>query len=130
MIDEPFDEITEHEAQARKSLLKSRQHLTAGNLRKASKKGWSAATHIAKAVALAQGWQYRQDSHFHVVMNRLRDITGNSRIADLHGRAAILHCNCDLRRMHLDAGIIAEDLDKMAELVDLLSPLTGIADRQ
>ena len=130
MIDKSLDDVAHYAAQAREFLLKGRQHLAAGHLRQASKKGWTAATYIAKAVALAQGWQCLGDSHFHVVMNRLREITDDFQIANLHGRAVILHCNGGLRKKHLDADVIAEDLDKMAELVELLSPLTGLAGRQ
>ena len=128
MIDESPDDVADCAAQARELLVKSRQYLAAGDPRRASKRGWSAATYIAKAVALAQGWQYSGDSHFHVVMNRLREIIDDYQIANLHGRAVILHCNGDLRKKHLDAAVIAEDLDKMAELVELLSPFTGIAE--
>ena len=126
MIDESPDDVADHAAQAREFLVEGRQYLAAGHPRRASKKGWSAATHMAKAVALAQGWQYSGDSHFHVVMNRLREIIDDFQIANLHGRAVILHCNGDFRNKHLDAAVIAEDLDKMAELVELLSPFTRI----
>ena len=128
MIDKSPDDVAGYTAQARELLVKGRQYLAAGKLHRASEKGWEAATHMAKAVALAQGWQYSSDSHFHVVMNRLREIIDDFQIANLHGRAVILHCNGDIRKKHLDAEAIAEDLDKMAELVELLSPLTGIAE--
>ena len=48
-------EIAAYESQAREFLAKSRVFLTAGDLHQASEKGWGAAAHMTKAVALAQG---------------------------------------------------------------------------
>ena len=87
MIDEHFEEVSEYAAQAREFLVKGRQYLAAGDLHQASEKGWGAAAHITKAVALAQGWQYSRHSHFHRIMIQARQLTGNARIPDLHGRA-------------------------------------------
>ena len=126
MIDEHFEEVTEYVAQAREFLVKGRQYLAAGDLHQASEKGWGAAAHMAKAVAVNHGWRYGNHSQFHVVMNEVRRLTGNSRISDLHGRAELLHVNYYARKSLLDAEMIGEDLDKMAELVELLSPLTGV----
>ena len=126
MIDEHFEEVSEYAAQAREFLVKGRQYLAAGDLHQASEKGWGAAAHITKAVSLAQGWQYSRHSHFHRIMIQARQLTGNARIPDLHGRAEILHINYYERKSVLDAATIGEDLDKMAELVEALSPLTGI----
>ena len=59
-------------------------------------------------------------------MNRAGELSGNAdRAALLHGRAEILHANLYELKRDLDAGIISEDLDYMAELVDLMTPLTG-----
>ena len=126
MIDESPDDIAGYTAQAREFLVKGRQYLAAGDLHQASEKGRDAATHMAKAVALAQGWQYSRYDHFHRTMNRAGELSGNGdRVALLHGRAEVLHANIYELKKDLDAGIISEDLDYMAELVELMSPLTG-----
>ena len=126
MIDESPDDIAGYAAQAREFLVKGRQYLAAGDLHQASEKGWGAATHMAKAVALAQGWQYSRHSHLHRVMNRVGELSRNGdHVAFLHGRAEALHVNFyDLKR-ELDAEQISLDLDYMAELVELMSPLTS-----
>ena len=126
MIDESQDDVASYAAQAREFLVKGRHYLAAGDLHQASEKGWGAATHMAKAVALAQGWQYSRHSHLHRVMNRVGELSRNGdHVAFLHGRAEALHVNFyDLKRK-LDAGIISEDLDYVSELVELMSPLTG-----
>ena len=129
MIDEPFDNVADYAAQAREFLVKGREYLAAGDLHQASEKGWGAAAHIAKAVALAQGWQYSQHSHFHRVMDRAGGLVdGNGDyLAFLHGRAEILHVNFYALKRDLDAGRISRDLEFMGELVELLAPLAGQA---
>ena len=125
MIDEPIDGVTDYVGQAREFLVKGRGYLASGDLHQASEKGWGAAAHMAKAVALAQGWQYSRHSHFHWIMNQAKAMLGNPRISDLHGRAEILHINYYERKSFLNADTISEDLDKIAELLELLSPLAG-----
>lgn len=125
MIDESLDDVAGYTAQAREFLVKGRQYLADGDLHQASEKGCGAATHIAKAVALAQGWPYTRHDHFHQTMNRASQMLGNEYLSLLHGRAEILHANLYELKKDLDAGIISEDLDYMAELVELMSPLTG-----
>ena len=119
-----FDEITAHQSQAREFLAKSWDYLAAGDLHQASEKGWGAVAHMAKAVAVAQGWRYSNHSHFHVVMNEAALASGNDRLLLLSGRAEILHINYYQRKRHLNATIISKDIESIAELVDLLAPLT------
>ena len=90
----------------------------------ASEKGWGAAAHMAKAVAEAQGWEYEKHAHFSVVLNHARHLTDNARLGDLRAAANDLHGNYYQRKRHLDARVIGEDIEKMAELVTILAPLT------
>ena len=127
MVVENSDEVTRHAVQAREFLTKAGQYLAAGDLHQASEKGWGAAAHMAKAVALVQGWEYERHSHFHRVMNQARHLSGNDRLPFLHGRAEILHVNFYELTGDLDAETIAEDLTSMAELLDVLELLTAKA---
>ena len=120
-----FDAVNDYEAQAREFLAKGREYLAAGDLHQASEKGWGAAAHMAKAVAVAQGWQYRRHPDFSVVMNQAALLTGNDRLRDLRGRANDLHGNYYERKRFLDAETISTDLESMAELLELLAPLTA-----
>ena len=113
-----------HAAQAREFLGRARQYLANGDLHQASEKGWGAAAHMAKAVALTQGMTYERHSQFHQIMNRARQLTGSDRLRLLHGRAEVLHINFYELSDGLDANAISSDLDDMAELLDLLQPLT------
>ena len=112
---------------SRAFLAKAREELDVGDLHQASEKGWGAAAHMAKAVALIQGWQYDQHSHFHRVMNRARRLSGNDRLPFLHGRAEILHVNFYELTGDLDPEAIREDLTSMAELLDVLETMTDKA---
>ena len=118
-------DFADYEAQAREFLDKGREYLIAGDLHQASGKGWGAAAHMAKAVAVAQGWQYDRHPDFSRVMNQSVLLTGNDRLSDLRGRVNDLHGNYYERKRFLNAEIIRRDLDSMAELVALLAPLTA-----
>ena len=118
------NEIAAYESQAREFLAKSRKFLSAGDLRQAAEKGWDAAEHMAKAVALAQGWQYTRHSHFHRIMNQAEQATGNHRLSHLYSRAEILHHYYELKS-ELSATRIGRDID-LAALLEILYPLTGL----
>ena len=126
MTAQDIEEVRNHSALAREFLTKGREHLDAGDLHQASEKSWGAAAHMAKAVAVAQSWQYTRHSHFHRVMNQAGRLTSNARLTFLHGRAEILHINCYELKEDLDTGQINQDLDSAAEMLDILSPLTGL----
>ena len=118
-------EVADYAAQAREFLAKARKHLASGDLHPASKKGWRAAEHIAKAVAAEQGWEYRTHDHFSVVLNSAWGLTGDDRLLVLRAIANDLHGNYYRRKRHLDADTIGEDIESVAELVELLEPLTA-----
>ena len=120
------EEIAAYASQAREFLANSREFLAAGNLNQASEKGWGAAAHMAKAVAIAQGWQYARHSHYHRVMNQAGRTTGNTRLPFLHGRAEVLHANYYELKEDLDAALISNDLENITELLEILHPLTGL----
>ena len=120
-------EIADYESQAREFLANSWDFLAAGNLHQASEKGWGAAAHMAKAVAVAHGWEYRDHADFSKVLNQARLLTNNPRIRQIRSVANELHINYYRRKMHLDAEAIREDLEEIAELLEILHPLTGLA---
>ena len=121
------EEIADYESQAQEFLANSRDFLDAGNLHQASEKGWGAAAHMAKAVASAQGWRYETHADFSQVMLQASRLANNSRIRELRGVPNELHQNYYRRKRHLDASAIREDLETVAELLEILYPLTGLA---
>ena len=121
------DAVNDYQDQARDFLAKSRGYLAADDLHQASEKGWGAAAHMAKAVAAAYGWEYGRHRDFSLVLNNARRLTGNPRILDLRGRANELHQNYYQRKRHLNAEVIGDDIEGVAELLDLLEPLLAAA---
>ena len=126
MIDELFDPAAtaDYRQQARQFLTKSREYLGAGDLHQASEKGWGAAAWMAKAVATAQGWEYNQHDQFIVVLNNAVLVLGDDRLRGLRSIANELHGNYYKREFLLIADAIGLDLDSIAELLDILEPLT------
>ena len=119
-------EIADYEAQAREFLAKSREYLAAGDLHQASEKGWGAAAHMAKAVAIAQGWTYETHADFSTVLYEARRLTGNASLSGLRSIANELHFNYYRRKRHLNPDAIGEDLESIAQMVAILHPLTGL----
>lgn len=121
------DAVMDHVALARKFLQRSREYLGQGDLHQASEKGWGAAAHMAKAVAVAQGWEYETHADFSVVLNQAWGATGDDRLRALRSIANDLHGNYYRRKRHLDAAVIARDIESVAELVEALAPLANPA---
>lgn len=124
VADLPEAAIEDYVAQAREFLDASRTCLADGRLHQASEKGWGAAAHMAKAVALAQGWQYDTHAHFSVVLNQAWQRIGDDRVRALRATANDLHGNYCRRKRHLSAQEIGADIDSVADLINLLEPLT------
>ena len=121
-----LEEATDYAAQSRDFLEKSRDYLAEGDLHQASEKGWGAASHMLKAVAVAQGREYARHSDFNRLLNELTLEDGNDRILDLRGAANVLHANFYERKRNLNGEIIRRDLDRVEELLGLLAPMTGL----
>ena len=122
----PYDPaaVEDYRRQARHFLVKSREYLAEGDLHQASEKGWDAAAWMAKAVATAQGWEYERPEQFSVVLNNANGLTGDDRLGGLCSITSELHKNFYTRKRFLNADIIGENVDSVADLLDLLEPLT------
>ena len=126
-LDDDNIAAADYAAQAREFLERSRVYLAEGQLHQASEKGWGAVAHMAKAVALTQGWVYETHADFHVVGHNAQARLGDERIRPLRAIADALHGNFYKRKRFLRADEIDGDLDSVAELLDALAPLTTAA---
>ncbi len=115
--------VQEYIQQSRDFLQKAQQYLAADDLHEASEKGWGAASHMAKAVAHANGWEYQKHQQFNVVLNNARRKTGRDDIVLLSGVANQLHGNYYERKRFLDAEAIGLALDHVETLMGILEPL-------
>ncbi len=75
-------------------------------------------------MAVKRGWEYERHEHFSAVLNSVRAITGDNRLPGLRSIANELHSNYYRRKRHLDAASVEIDLNAVAELLDILEPLT------
>ena len=116
----------DYRAQAWDFLHKARTYLSDGDLHQASEKGWGAASHMAKAVAAARAWEYETHDHFPIIMDNVGNYSHQQhRVRRLGGIAERLHANYYKRKFLLNADRVAGDLDDMAELLEIVQPLTG-----
>ena len=116
--------IEDYRQQAYAFLDRARGYLASDDLHQASEKGWGAAAWMAKAVAETQGWEYREHAQFGVVLRNAGALMDNDRFRLLSEVAYGLHRNYYVRKRFLDAEAISRSLDNMAELLDILEPLT------
>ena len=117
------DEVDGYIRQSQAFLAKSRQYLADDDLHQASEKAWGAAAHMAKAVALANGWRYESHADFSHVINNARNASGNDQLWTLRAVANDLHGNYYQRAELLDAEAIAAGIDQIDTLLNLLAHL-------
>ena len=115
--------VQDYIQQSRDFLRKARQYLAEDDLHQASEKGWGAASHMAKAVAHANGWEYEKHHQFNVVLNNTRRKTGRDDLLDLSAVANQLHGNYYERKRFLDAQAIGLSLDRVETLLGILEPM-------
>lgn len=117
-------EVEDYAQQSLQFLERARRYAADGDLHQASEKAWGAAAHMAKAVAAANGWTYERHADFSRILNNVWLQTRNDRIRELRGSPNELHSYYYLRKRFLDAEFIEADIADVAELIDLLAPLT------
>ena len=74
-------------------LRQAAQELEAGDVRRASEKGWGAAAQMIKAVAENRDWPHNSHSYLYEAANRLAQETGDREIRLLFNAAGNLHVN-------------------------------------
>lgn len=116
--------VADYRRQARLFLSKGREYLAEGEWHQAAEKGWGAAAWMAKAVAEAQGWEYKKHDQFFTVMYEAADLSGDARVNGFRARANELHGFFYTRRRFLRPEAIGEGLADMETLLDILEPLT------
>ncbi|MDE2779291.1 MAG: hypothetical protein OXI91_06400 [Chloroflexota bacterium] len=127
---EPFDEqleaVEDYRQQARGFLARSWVYLREDDLHQASEKGWGAAAWMAKAVAEAQGWQYRRHDYFFQVMRLCQELSGDDRVRAFTNTANSLHGFFYIRKRLLAPITIADNLSDVEVFLDTLEPLTAL----
>ena len=108
-------------------LSRARGYLAEDDLQQASEKGWGAAAHMVKAVAVAQGWDYEGHAQFFQVMHRAGQSLGDDRLHDWGNSANSLHGFFYMRKMLLNSETIGRNLNAVESLINALEPLVAAA---
>ena len=122
--EQPVNAVADYRQQSRAFLVKGREYLADGDWHQASEKGWGAAAWMAKAVAEAQGWEYKRHDEFFTVMRQAEELSRDPRLRNLRRAANELHGYFYTRRMFLRSDDIGQGLDEVELLLDILQPLT------
>ena len=116
------DAVADHVELARNFLERSKSYLAQGDLHQASEKGWGAASHIIKAVAAANNWQYESHDEFDSVVINTRQRYRQPSLRLYGNSAQSLHRNYYKRSLLLNASIIREEIGDVEEMVNILQP--------
>ena len=137
MVSANPDGVLAHASQAREFLNKAREYLAAGDLHQASEKGWGRSRAHGQGRRPGSGLALRTAQPVPPGDEPSPDADRQRPGAPSPGRADVLHVNFyELSREldpealdteALDPEAIGEDLLNMAELLDLMEPLTNHA---
>lgn len=115
-----MQQLTYQEA-ARELFAQGVEELAAGDVRRASEKGWGAAAQMVKAVAACRGWRHDNHAALFAVVDRLVAETGNDGLGRRFHVANSLHQN--FHENWQSANSVATGLAEMRRLIDELEPL-------
>lgn len=112
--------VTDHVELARNFLERSKSYLAQGDLHQASEKGWSAASHIVKAVAAANNWEYESHDEFENVVVNARQRYRQPGLLEMSRAAEALHRNYYKRSLLLNADVIRKDIQDVEKMANVL----------
>ena len=112
--------VTDHVELARNFLERSKSYLAQGDLHQASEKGWGAASHIVKAVAAANNWEYESHDEFENVVVNARQRYRQPGLLEMSRAAEALHRNYYKRSLLLNADVIRKDIQDVEKMANVL----------
>ena len=114
--------VSDHVELAKDFLERSKSYLAQGDLHQASEKGWGAASHMVKAVAAANNWEYERHDDFDSVVINARQRYRQPILRQYGNSAHSLHRNYYKRSLLLNATIIQEELGDIEKMMNILQP--------
>ena len=114
--------VTDHVELARNFLERSKSYLAEGDLHQASEKGWGAASHIIKAVAAANNWEYEAHDQFESVVVNASQRYRQPSLLQMSRAGEALHRNYYKRSLLLNADVIREEIEDVERMVNILQP--------
>ena len=114
--------VVEHIELAKSFLQRSKSYLEQGDLHQASKKGWGAASHIVKAVAAANGWEYEHHDQFDGVIVNASQKYRHPSLRDKADAAHGLHISFYKRKQFIDIDATRERIENVEYVIGVLEP--------
>ena len=114
--------VAGHIELARVFLGRAKDYLEQDDLHQASEKGWGAASHIVKAIAAANGWEYEHHDQFDTVIANARQRFRQTSMRQYGSAAHSLHRNYYKHTGMLNADTIREDIADVEKMVSVLQP--------
>ena len=114
-----LQETAGHISMSRKFLSQAHEELNKGDLHQASEKGWGAAAHAVKAVAVERSWDHSRHRHLYSAMARLVEETQSPELGRQFALANELHA--DFYEGWLEAVTIQDYLEQVQNLVQALT---------
>ena len=117
------DEVQEYISSSRDFLRKAKVYLEEGDLHQASEKGWGAASHMVKAVALTHGVRYESHEEFDQVIYKAMDLLGREDVRRWGDHAHRLHVFYYRRKSLLNMGDIRDRLQGLDSMMNDMEQL-------
>ena len=117
--------VREYIEQSWDFLEKARQYVAVGDLHQASEKGWRAASHMAKAVAAANGWNYETHVAFFGVIQRAADEAEEPRLVQWGAMANLLHTFYYMRKTLIPSTVVGRSVEEIGFMIQALETLTS-----
>ena len=114
--------VTEHIELARSFLQRSKSYLDKGDLHQASEKGWGAATHIIKAVAVANGWEYEHHDQFDKIVVNAGQKYRQPSLRDKADAAHGLHISFYKRKQFIETEATRGRIENVEYMIGVLEP--------
>ena len=108
-----------HVETANDFLASAHTHLSQGDLKLASAKGWGAAVQMVRAVAEKHGWPHGTHGDLYSAIDQLVKETDDQNIGRLFRSASALHQN--FYEGYMPEGTVASGIDDVEEITNLLA---------
>ncbi len=114
--------VVDHIELAREFLHRSKEYLAVGDLHQASEKGWGAASHMVKAVAIANMWEYEHHDQFDNVVVNAGNKYRQPSLIRTSDAAHALHISFYKRKQYIDASATRRRIEDVESMIDILQP--------
>lgn len=114
--------VSDHVELALDFIGRSRVYLKDGDLHQACEKGWGAASHIIKAVAAHNNWEYESHEQFTNVVMNARQRYRRFDLLGMADAAQALHVSYYQRKKFISEDAVRGRIGEVEKMVDFFKP--------